>query len=120
MRNPTSPRSSRFSKEWLRRLDHAAAELNVLLVVVAIGLAALDVTFAFSERIIDRLPQVVRRCRKGSSSAKPEQRAARRGMMSNHFRDRSCRARDRRGLDIPCPNRGPSAAPAGMPPPRRD
>jgi hypothetical protein len=76
MSNPTSPRSSRFSKEWLRRLDHAAAELNVLLVVVAIGLAALDVTFAFSERIIDRLPQVVRVVDVERAAAVPSQSSA--------------------------------------------
>jgi len=44
----------------MRRLDRAAADLNVLLVVFAIGLAVLDVTFLLSEQVIDRLPQVVR------------------------------------------------------------
>jgi hypothetical protein len=60
MRNPISPRNPLFRKEWLRRLDRTAGELNVLLVVFAIGLAALDLTFLFSERVIDRLPQVTR------------------------------------------------------------
>jgi hypothetical protein len=60
MSNPISPRNPSVRKEWLRRLDSAAAELNVLLVVVAIGLATLNVTFLFSQRIIDRLPQVTR------------------------------------------------------------
>ena len=60
MRNPTTPRNPSVRKEWLRHLDRAAADLNVLLVVFAIGLAALDVTFLFSQRIIDRLPQVTR------------------------------------------------------------
>ena len=60
MRNPTSTRNPSFRKEWLRRLDRAAADLNVVLVVFAIGLAVLDVTFLLSEQVIGRLPQVVR------------------------------------------------------------
>jgi hypothetical protein len=60
MSNPISPHNPSGRREWLRRLDRAAADLNALLVVFAIGLAALDVTFAFSQRIIDRLPQVTR------------------------------------------------------------
>jgi hypothetical protein len=60
MSNPTSPRNRSGRRESLHRLDRAAADLNALLVVCAIGLAALDVTFLFSQRIIDRLPQVTR------------------------------------------------------------
>jgi hypothetical protein len=60
MNNPTSPRNPSFRRDWLRRLDRTAGELNGLLVVFAIGLAVVDVTFLFSERVIDRLPQVVR------------------------------------------------------------
>ena len=60
MSNPLSPRNPTFLKEWMRRLDRAAADLNVLLVVFAIGLAALDVTFLLSQQLIDRLPQVTR------------------------------------------------------------
>ena len=48
-------------KEWLRRLDRVAGDLNVLLVVVAVGLATLDLTFLFTQRVIDRLPQMTRR-----------------------------------------------------------
>ena len=44
----------------MRRLDRAAADLNALLAVFAIGLAALDVTCLFSQQLIDRLPQVTR------------------------------------------------------------
>ena len=44
----------------LRRIDRVAADLNVLLVVIAIGLAALDVTFLITQKVIDRLPQVTR------------------------------------------------------------
>jgi hypothetical protein len=47
-------------KKSLHRLDRVAAELNVFLVVFAIGLATLDLTFAVSERLIDRLPEATR------------------------------------------------------------
>jgi hypothetical protein len=60
MSDPISPRNPSFRKEWLRRLDRAAGELNGLLVVFAIGLAVLDATFLVSERVIDRFPQVTR------------------------------------------------------------
>ena len=43
-------------KALLRRLDRAAADLNVLLVVIAIGLAALDVTFLLTQKVVDHLP----------------------------------------------------------------
>jgi hypothetical protein len=42
--------------EWLRRLDGAAGDLNVLLVVFAIGLAALDLTILLSQIVIGQLP----------------------------------------------------------------
>ena len=44
-------------REWLRRLDRIAADLNVLLVMFAIGLATLDLTFLVTQRVIDRLPR---------------------------------------------------------------
>ena len=47
-------------KELLRRVDRVAADLNVLLVVVAIGLAALDVTFLVTQKVVDHLPPVTR------------------------------------------------------------
>ena len=37
-------------KLQLHRIDKIAADLNVLLVVIAIGLAALDVTFLVSQK----------------------------------------------------------------------
>ena len=55
-----SPRKLYARKEWLRRLDRVAGDLNVLLVVIAIGLATLDATMLFSQRLIERLPQVTR------------------------------------------------------------
>jgi hypothetical protein len=40
----------------LRRLDAAARDLNRVLVVIAVGLAALDLTFAVSQKTLARLP----------------------------------------------------------------
>ena len=63
--NRLSPRRlspSRLSvlKDALRRIDRVAGDLNVLLVVIAIGLATLDVTFLLTQKVIDHLPQVTR------------------------------------------------------------
>jgi hypothetical protein len=60
MPDPMSPRNQSFRKEWLRRLDRTAGDLNVLLVVFAIGLAVLNLTFLATQRLIDRLPPVTR------------------------------------------------------------
>jgi hypothetical protein len=59
LRKP-SPSNTAAPREWLRRLDRIAADLNVLLALFAIGLATLDVTFLVSQRLIDRLPEVTR------------------------------------------------------------
>jgi hypothetical protein len=58
-RDPSRPDPSSRG-EWRRRLDRIAADLNVLLVMFAIGLATLDLTFLVTQRVIDRLPQVMR------------------------------------------------------------
>jgi hypothetical protein len=59
LRKPTLSNQSR-RREWLRRLDRIAADLNILLLMVAIGLATLDLTFMVTQQVIDRLPQVTR------------------------------------------------------------
>jgi len=41
-------------------LDRIAAEMNAVLIVVAIGLAVLDMTVFAGEQIARRLPEVVR------------------------------------------------------------
>jgi hypothetical protein len=56
-------------KEWLKRLDKVAGDLNVLLLVFAIGLATVDLTFLFSQSVIDRLPTVTRVVDAPSASA---------------------------------------------------
>ena len=47
-------------KELWRRVDRVAADLNVLLVVIAIGLATLDVTFLLTQKVVDNLPPITR------------------------------------------------------------
>jgi hypothetical protein len=44
----------------LRRIDRIAGEVNTLLIVVAIGLAMLDLLYAV-QKIVDALPPVVGR-----------------------------------------------------------
>jgi hypothetical protein len=60
MQKRLSPHNRLSVKTLLRRIDKIAADLNVLLVVVAIGLAALDMTFFVTLRVVDHLPQVTR------------------------------------------------------------
>jgi hypothetical protein len=47
-------------REFVRRLDRVAADLNVLLVVIALGLATLDFTFLVTQKVVDSLPPVSR------------------------------------------------------------
>jgi len=47
-------------RETLRRVDRIAADLNVLLVVVAIGLATLDMTFLLTQTVVNNLPPITR------------------------------------------------------------
>ena len=49
-------RRRRLMRNVLRRLDAAARDLNLVLVVIAVGLAALDLTFAVSQKTLARLP----------------------------------------------------------------
>jgi hypothetical protein len=45
-------------REAIRRLDRVAGDLNVLLVVIALGLATLDFTFLITQKVVDHLPPV--------------------------------------------------------------
>ncbi len=47
-------------KQYLATLDRAGAQVNALLVVIAIGLVVLDMTVLLSQHVIARLPQVER------------------------------------------------------------
>ena len=53
-------RNIRWPRHLMQRVDKVAADLNVVLVVFAVGLATLDFTFMVTQKVIDRLPQVTR------------------------------------------------------------
>jgi hypothetical protein len=50
----------RWPRHLMARVDKVAADLNVVLIVFAVGLATLDFTFMVTQKVIDRLPQVTR------------------------------------------------------------
>jgi hypothetical protein len=50
----------RWPRQLMERVDKVASDLNVVLIVFAVGLATLDFTFMVTQRVIDRLPQVTR------------------------------------------------------------
>jgi hypothetical protein len=58
MMNRLSPRKRLPIREMTNRLDRVAAELNMVLMVIALGLATLDFTFFVSEKVIDNLPPI--------------------------------------------------------------
>ncbi len=55
-----SPQNRLSIRELLRRVDRVAGDLNVLLVVVAIGLATLDMTCLLTQTFVDNLPPITR------------------------------------------------------------
>jgi hypothetical protein len=55
-----SPRNTVSFKDVLARIDRVAGDLNVLLVVIAIGLATLDLTFLVTQNVVNHLPPVTR------------------------------------------------------------
>jgi hypothetical protein len=60
MINRLSPGRRIRVREALRRLDRIAGDLNVLLVVIAVGLATLDLTFLVTQKVVEHLPPVTR------------------------------------------------------------
>ncbi len=44
----------------MQQIDKIAADLNVVLLIFAVGLATLDLTFMVTQKVVDRLPQVTR------------------------------------------------------------
>ena len=55
----------------LKRLDRVAGDLNVVLLMFAIGLAALDLTFVASEKLLDYLPKLTHVTAADGSGASP-------------------------------------------------
>jgi hypothetical protein len=50
----------RWPRQLVQRVDKVAADLNVVLLIFAVGLATLDFTFLVTQKVVDRLPQVTR------------------------------------------------------------
>jgi hypothetical protein len=47
-------------REFLRRIDKVAGDLNVVLFIFAIGLATLDFTFLVTQKVVESLPPATR------------------------------------------------------------
>jgi hypothetical protein len=60
MINRISPGKRIRIRELGRRLDRIAGDLNVLLVVIAVGLATLDLTFLVTQKVVEHMPPVTR------------------------------------------------------------
>ena len=60
MINRLMPRKRQSWRETLHRADRFAADLNVLLVVIAIGLATLDFTMLVTQKAVESLPPITR------------------------------------------------------------
>jgi hypothetical protein len=60
MMNRLSPQIRLSLKELAQRVDRVTGHLNVLLVVIALGLATLDFTFFLTEKVVDSLPPITR------------------------------------------------------------
>jgi hypothetical protein len=53
-------KKTRWPSQLIGRIDRIAADLNVVLLIFAVGLATLDLTFLVTQKVVDRLPQVTR------------------------------------------------------------
>jgi hypothetical protein len=53
-------KKTRWPTQLIERIDRIAGDLNVILLVFAVGLATLDLTFMVTQKVVDRLPQVTR------------------------------------------------------------
>jgi hypothetical protein len=48
------------SREFLRRADKIAGDLNVVLFIFVVGLATLDFTFLLTQKVVEALPPATR------------------------------------------------------------
>ncbi len=53
-------KKTRWPSQLIERIDRIAGDLNVVLLIFAVGLATLDLTFMVTQKVVDRLPQVTR------------------------------------------------------------
>jgi hypothetical protein len=56
----TFSKKSRQPGQFMQKINRIAGDLNVVLLVFAVGLATLDLTFLVTQKVVDRLPQVTR------------------------------------------------------------
>jgi hypothetical protein len=57
---PKSLTKSGQSREFLRRADKIAGDLNVVLFIFVVGLATLDFTFLLTQKVVEALPPATR------------------------------------------------------------
>ena len=57
---PKSLTKSGQPREFLRRVDKIAGDLNVVLFIFVVGLATLDFTFLLTQKVVDALPPATR------------------------------------------------------------
>jgi hypothetical protein len=65
-------KTSRWPRQLMQRVDKIAADLNVVLLIFAVGLATLDFTFLVTQKVVDRLPQVTRVVEQPVSTPEPQ------------------------------------------------
>jgi hypothetical protein len=53
-------KKTRWTSQLIERIDRIAGDLNVVLLIFAVGLATLDLTFMVTQKVVDHLPQVTR------------------------------------------------------------
>jgi hypothetical protein len=57
---PKSSTKSGQPREFLRRVDKIAGDLNVVLFIFVVGLATLDFTFLVTQKVVEALPPATR------------------------------------------------------------
>ena len=62
-------RNVRWPRQMMQRVDKIAGDLNVVLLIFAVGLATLDFTFLVTQKVVERLPEVTRMVPDQSSNA---------------------------------------------------
>jgi hypothetical protein len=64
-------KKTRWPSQLIQRAERIAADLNVVLLIFAVGLATLDLTFMVTQKVVDRLPQVTRLADDATPAATP-------------------------------------------------
>jgi hypothetical protein len=72
---PKSLTKSGQPREFLRRADKIAGDLNVVLFIFVIGLATLDFTFLLTQKVVEALPPATRMVQDQSDSPLTQQQA---------------------------------------------